>query len=161
MSNAIAITLFWLLTFLLTRIAIGIGWQAMEGAILIGCIVGVGIARRLSARLVEVGLMGFVAFQAAELMMHLIFGLQSVQGGPTHFAVIAAGVLGAASGWLTNRRSRAKDGLNQAADIVGSTPSTDPGSAKRTDGAPRLQTLRFATFARGGWFGTSYRAPAS
>ena len=160
-SNAIAMTLFWLLTFLLTRIAIGIGWQAMEGAILIGSIVGVGIARRLRARLLEVGLMGLVAFQAAELMMHLIFGLQSVQGGPTHFAVIAAGVLGAAIGWIANRRPGAKDGLNHAAEAVGSTPDTDPGFAKRTDGAPRLQTLRFTTFARGGWFGASYRAPAS
>ena len=148
-SNAIALTLFWVLTFLLTRIAIGIRWQGMEGAILVGCMVGVGIARRLRARLVEVGLMGFVAFQAAELMMHLIFGLQSVQGGPTHLAVIAAGVLGAVFGWTANRRPDAEEGLNPAAEPMTSTSASDPGVATRTDGAPRLQTLRFATLARG------------
>jgi hypothetical protein len=160
-SNAIAITLFWLLTFLLTRIAIGIGWQAMEGATLIGCMVGVGIARRLRARLVEVGLMGFVAFQAAELVMHLSFGLKSVQGGPTHFAVIVAGVLGAAIGWTANRRPGAMEGRMSAAEAMGSTPVTDPGFAGRADDSPRLQTLRLPMFSRGNWLGASDRAPAS
>jgi hypothetical protein len=160
-SNAIAITLFWLLTFLLTRIAIGIGWQAMEGATLIGCMVGVGIARRLRARLVEVGLMGFVAFQAAELVMHLSFGLKSVQGEPTHFAVIVAGVLGAAIGWTANRRPGAMEGRMSAAEAMGSTPVTDPGFAGRADDSPRLQTLRLPMFSRGNWLGASDRAPAS
>lgn len=150
-SNTVAVTLFWVFTFLVTRIATNIGWQAMEGAILIGSMVGVGIARRLRARLAEVGLMGFVAFEAAELVMHLIFGLQSVQGGPTHFAVMTAGILGAASGWIANRKPDAKGGRNQAAEPLTSPPAADPGVATRTEGAPRWRTLRLATLGRGTW----------
>jgi hypothetical protein len=150
-SNTMAVTLFWVFTFLVTRIATNIGWQAMEGAILIGSLVGVGIARRLRARLAEVGLMGFVAFEAAELVMHLIFGLQSVQGGPTHFAVMTAGILGAAIGWIANRKPDGKGELNQAAVLLTSPPPTGPGGARRADGAPPLRTLRLATLARGIW----------
>ncbi len=148
-SNAVAVTLFWVFTFLVTRVATNFGWQAMEAAILVGSIMGVGIARRLKARLAEVGLMGFAAFEAAELLIHLVFGLQSVQGGPTHFAVLTAGILGAAIGWLAKRKPDMKGALNRSAEPLTAPPATDPGGAAPTDGAPPLRTLRLATLARG------------
>ena len=93
-SNAIAAALSWVLILLFTRTLMGLGWQGMEGGILLGCVLGVGIARKLRARVLELGLMGMVAFQAAELAMHLLFGIRAVQSGPTHFAVMIAGILG-------------------------------------------------------------------
>ncbi len=102
-SNAIAATLFWVSMFLLMPIAQPFGWQAVDGTMLVGCILGLGLARRLHARLVELGLMGQVAFLAAELAMHLLYGIRAVQGGPTHFAVMIAGTLGATIAWAVRR----------------------------------------------------------
>jgi len=102
-ANVATAVLFWLLTFFLTRFAQRIGWQAMEVTILVSCVLGVGLARVLRARVVAMGLLGFVAWQTAELSMHLLFGNQAVQGGPTHFAVMIAGLLGAVLGWRFGR----------------------------------------------------------
>ncbi len=89
---------FWLLAFVLTRFAVASGWQAMELTILASSLMGVVIARALGARVVALGLLGFAAFQAAEFAMHALFGIESVQGGATHWAVMLAGVLGALLG---------------------------------------------------------------
>jgi len=148
-SNAIAAVLFWVLVFLLTRIAVGIGWQAMEVAILIGCALGVGLARRLRARLVELGLMGMVAFQAAELAMHLLFGLRSVQGAETHFAVMIAGVLGAVIAWSASRKHDVP--RDPAEHFAAAMPSSEPVDT-RTDAPPEpdrhLRSLRLGTVLR-------------
>jgi len=97
--NLAAAVLFWLLMFFLTRFAIRIGWQAMSVTQLVSCVLGVGLARVMRARITAMGLLGFVAWLAAELSMHLLYGNQAVQGGATHFAVMIAGLLGVALGW--------------------------------------------------------------
>jgi hypothetical protein len=93
-----AALLVWIITFALTRFARAEGWQAMEMTIFVSMLAGAGLARRLGARLVAVGILGLAAFQAAELAMHTLYGIQAVQGGPTHWAVMIAGVLGALFG---------------------------------------------------------------
>jgi hypothetical protein len=149
-SNVIAATLFWVLTYILTRAASGLGWQGGELAILLGCTAGVGIARRLGARLVQVGLIGFVAFQAAELAMHLAFGLHSVQGGPTHFAVIGAGIIGAVIGWTANRTPGDRGMHSPVIPPSTSSATQNDGSARTSaDGGLLLQRPRLASATPG------------
>ena len=147
-SNAIGAALFWICAFLLTRVTIGFGWQAMEITILFACAVGIGIAHRLRARLVEIGLMGMVAFQAAELAMHLMYGIRAVQGAPTHFAVIIAGTLGAMIGWVSQRRR-----TNPPAGESAAATASPDNSPARVAQAPtdllhrEMQKFRLATAA--------------
>ena len=148
-SNVIAVTLFWTFAFLLTRVAISIGWQAIDTAILIACVVGIGIARRLRARPAEIAMMGFTAFQAAELAMHLIFGIRTVQGGPTHFAVMIAGILGAAIAWIASH-SKGRSSSSDVPDAVASSDRPSDTSAtvepaSRPDGITRSFVLRAAS----------------
>lgn len=100
-----AALLVWIITFVLTRFARAEGWQAMEVTIFVSMLAGAGLARRLGARLVAVGILGLAAFQAAEFAMHTLYGIEAVQGGPTHWAVMIAGVLGALFGSRFERGS--------------------------------------------------------
>jgi hypothetical protein len=105
-SNTAAFVLTWLLILVMTRITQPMGWQAMDVTMLASEVLGLGIARRLRARVVELAFAGFIAFSVAELAMHLIFGIRSVQGGPTHMGVMIAGILGVVIGIGVARRSR-------------------------------------------------------
>jgi hypothetical protein len=133
-SNAIAAAVSWVSIFLLTRIAMGLGWQGIESGILLGCVLGVGIARKLHARVIEMGLMGMVAFQAAELAMHLLFGIRAVQSGPTHFAVMIAGVLGVVLAWSASGSGRRTASVR---DVSAATSSDgDSANVERARGEP-------------------------
>jgi hypothetical protein len=120
LANVLAATSFWLGLSLLARVGRGFGWQGMDTTILISCILGVVVARSVRARVVEIALIGLTAFQAAELAMHLLFGIRAVQGGPTHFAVMIAGIVGAGAGWLAARSKRS----SPASPSKGNTSST-------------------------------------
>lgn len=128
-----AALLFWVLTFVLTRFAVASGWQAMELTILASTLIGAGIARSMHARLVAVGLLGLAAFQSAEFVMHSIAGIQAVQGGPTHWAVMIAGVLGALLGARFERGAQpalplAVESANPAVHVVATNPQGDDSS---------------------------------
>ena len=57
------------------------------------------------------------AFSASELVMHLYFGIRAVQGEPTHFAVMGAGLVGVAlGGVLANARRSGPSALVSAVD---------------------------------------------
>ena len=91
--------------------------------------------------MVEIGFTGFVAFQAAELAMHVIYGIRAVQGGPTHFTVMIAGILGVAIGMRTGRKSDAARARTvRPVAIVPDVPANVDAEVARPD-AP-LQTLR-------------------
>jgi hypothetical protein len=49
-------------------------------------------------------------------VVHSIFGNRSVQGGPTHFAVMLAGILGVALGVFLNSREATPHAEREEAD---------------------------------------------
>ncbi len=159
-SNAIAAAVSWVSVFLLTRITMGLGWQGMECAILLGCVLGVGIARKLHARVVELGLMGMVAFQAAELAMHLLFGIRAVQSGPTHFAVMIAGILGVV---LARSASGTYGRLDGSVRDVAASTSPDEESPHREHARDEpnafVRWVRWNAPSLGAWL--RHHAPAS
>jgi hypothetical protein len=108
--NALALGLFWILSFALVQSGERLlgGWPASEAGQLVGCIGGVLAAIRLRARSALVITAGLSAFTASELLIHLIYGLRAAQGGPTHFAVMGAALLGVILGTtLARPRSHA------------------------------------------------------
>lgn len=78
----------------------GGAWQTVDLAMLAGCLAGGAIAVKLHARLMAYVIAAFAAVFTAELGIHLYYGIRAAQGAPTHFAVLASGVLGVALGAL-------------------------------------------------------------
>lgn len=134
-SNVMAAVVSWALLFLLARITAGIGWWGTEVAILLGCVLGVGIARRLHARVLELGLLGMIAFQVAELAMHVAFGIRAVQSGPTHFAVMIAGVLGVVLARIVDSTTSSDDSRARELDVLAALEATDPTAARNEPNA--------------------------
>ena len=64
-----------------------------EPTILAACIVGALASLAIRRNGAAYVLAGFVAFGAVELGFHILFGFQTVQGGPAHFADMASGIL--------------------------------------------------------------------
>jgi hypothetical protein len=98
--NVFAFVAFWLISFALIQFAERLlnGWPASGLMQVAALAVGVIIALRMRARVTAFFLAGFLAFACAEFTLHSIFGIRTVQGGPTHFAVMAAGILGVGLG---------------------------------------------------------------
>lgn len=119
-ANLTAAVLFLLLMFFLSRFARPLGWQAVEVKILVSCVLGLALARALRARLVAMGLLGLVACQAGAMAMHLRYGYETVQGGPTYGALMIAGVLGAVLGWRFGSEL-----TGHAPTFIPETPTTD------------------------------------
>jgi hypothetical protein len=108
--NALALILFWVFSFALVQSGQRLlgGWPASETGQLAGCVGGVLVAIGLRARGALVIAAGLSAFTASELLIHLIYGLRAAQGGPTHFAVMGAALLGVILGTtLARPRSHA------------------------------------------------------
>lgn len=105
--GVLVLALSWLTAFALIRLGDRVfgGWAASDVGVSLACAFGVYLALRLRVRLVAYVLAGQLAFVAAELSLHSIYGIRSVQGGPTHFAVMLAGTLGVALGWYLSRRA--------------------------------------------------------
>jgi hypothetical protein len=80
------------------------GWPASEVGQLLACVVGVAVAHRLRAGVMTYFLAAMAAFSASELSIHLYYGIRAAQGGPTHFAVMGAGILGVMLGSLLATR---------------------------------------------------------
>jgi len=100
--NVVTIALWWVLGLGLVQFAIRVlnGWPASEIGQLLASLVGVGIAHWLRARIAMYFLAGMAAFSASELAIHVYFGVGAAQGRATHFAVMAAAVLGVVLGAL-------------------------------------------------------------
>jgi len=108
--NVLALGLFWLLSFALVQTGERLlgGWPSSEIGQLFGVLVGVLISIRLRARVALVITAGLSAFSISELAIHLVYGIRAAQGGPTHFAVIGAGLLGVVLGkTISPQRHRA------------------------------------------------------
>ena len=103
---SLVLAVFWLTAYALVRISDHLlgGWPASQVGILIACGIGIYLSLRLHVRPVAYLLAGQLAFGVAELCLHSVYGIRSVQGGPTHIAVMLAGTLGVLFGWYLGRR---------------------------------------------------------
>jgi hypothetical protein len=82
------------------------GWPASEAGQFVSCVLGVGIAWRLRAPIVTYFFAAMAAFSGSELAIHFYYGIHTVQGAPTHFAVIGSALLGVALGALLAKRGQ-------------------------------------------------------
>jgi hypothetical protein len=76
-----------------------------ETTILIACVLGTFGALAIRRNGAAYVLAGFVAYGAVELCFHWQFGGRTVQGGPAHFADLAAGILAVTFSVLVERRA--------------------------------------------------------
>ena len=106
--DAAVLALFWLLGFALVQAAQRLTnpWPAGDIGLLIAAAVSLGIAVRLRAMVAALLTAGFAAFTLAEISIHALFGIRAAQGGPTHFAVLAAALIGVSLGVFALRRDR-------------------------------------------------------
>src|SRR5258708_10400611 len=100
------LVLFWLLGFALVEAAQRVtdAWAVRDIGHLIGEVVSLGLAVRLRARIAAFLTAGFAAFTLAEITIHLLLGIRAAQGGPTHFAVMGAALIGVSLGALVLKR---------------------------------------------------------
>ena len=98
--NVFAFVVFWLIGFALIQFAERLlnGWPASGLMEVAAHAVGVAIALRFRARITTLLLAGSLALTCSELALHSVYGIRAVQGAPTHFAVMAAGILGVGLG---------------------------------------------------------------
>ena len=129
-----AFVIFWIVGFALVQIGQKVlgGWPASELGQLLACVLGVAIGLRMRAPLAVYVLAAMAAFSASELAIHVVYGIRAVQGAPTHFAVMGAGVLGVALGALLMRRGGWAPGSGVvAADSDSSSGPVVPSSDRR------------------------------
>ncbi len=100
--NVVSFAAFWALTSFVSRVnwSLGLGWQASHALLLGANLVGVGIAVRLRGRLTAAVLAVTAAAQLAEYPIHLLYGIGAVQGSPTKWALMLAGLGGLGFGLL-------------------------------------------------------------
>jgi hypothetical protein len=99
--NLGAFAAFWLLLFVTVRVSDGLAGR--EAVMMMATAAAVALAAWLRARVVALFLAAMLAFNLAELLAHSIWGQHAVQGGPTHFAVMGAGVFGVIFGLAVQR----------------------------------------------------------
>src|SRR5258708_25851038 len=97
---------FWLLGFALVQAAERLTnpWPAADIGQLVAAAVSLGIAVRLRAMIAAFLTAGFAAFTLAEITIHLLFGIRAAQGGPSHFAVMGAALIGVSLGAFVLQR---------------------------------------------------------
>jgi len=95
-TNVLAFGLFFIVFAILSRASnsMGLPWQVEHFAELLVHVLGVGIALRLGARTTAIGLAGIGIAQLAGFVMHILFGIDAVQGGPVKLALMFTGILG-------------------------------------------------------------------
>jgi hypothetical protein len=111
LRGALVLAIFWVTAFILVQFGqrVAGGWAVSEVGEVLACALGVFLALRLRVKPVAYVLAGQLAFTVSELALHSIYGIRSVQGGPTHFAVMLAGTLGVALGWFLRTRGTAAE----------------------------------------------------
>lgn len=95
-TNAIAFALFMILLRMVSQISRSLGgdWRVHAAGEVVANVLGIGIALRMRARTTTIVLGVTAAAQIAGFVMHLLFGIRTVQGGPTNWALMLAGLLG-------------------------------------------------------------------
>ena len=105
LRNAVSLAVALPLVGTVSRLAQGIGaeWPLQHALAILATIAGAGIAHRLRGHVAAFVLAVVAIAQLAEWPMHLYFGIQTVQGGPTKFALLLAAGLGLGIGVLVRR----------------------------------------------------------
>jgi hypothetical protein len=143
-TNVIAFAAFWIVLAVVSRIerSLGVGWAIGHAVEITTNLFGVWLALRLRGRVTAVLLAVTAAMQVAEYPMHLIFGIDTVQGGPTKLALMLAGVLGIGFGALI-LGARRQDGTSTSAISTVDEPATPvPTSSADTVATPPRSSLR-------------------
>jgi hypothetical protein len=109
-------------------VPLGAGWPVEHAVAILANILGVGVALKFRARATAFVLAVTAIAQLAEYPMHLQFGIDTVQGGPTKFALIIASALGLGFGVLARRRALAHSAQPRTMDAE----TVDPQSEQRT-----------------------------
>jgi hypothetical protein len=112
------IAVYWMSAFILVQVSQRIdgGWAMSQTGEMLAGVLGVYLALRLNVKPVAYVLGGLLAFTVSELVLHSVFGNRSVQGGPTHFAVMLAGILGVALGAFLRTRGATPNAAPQSVD---------------------------------------------
>jgi hypothetical protein len=153
--NAVTLIAWWMMLGLWIRTwfpnGIGSepgGWRVDEITILAACAVGTVAAlaiRRTGAAYV---LGGFVAFQAVEFAFHSQFGIRVVQGGPAHFADMAAGILSVTfAALIESRRGGFEGGPGWSAQDLSASLRNAALAARRKFGYAAHLAFALAVFA--------------
>ena len=108
----------WVLARALVQLArlVSDHWVSSQTAIVAAAAVGIVVSRRFDARLAQLFLLSVVATMVAEIGAHTVFGIQAVQGGETHLAVLAAGIFGVLLGSVaaSERKPHRRDAAGRA-----------------------------------------------
>lgn len=120
--------------------ALGATWPVGHAASILANVLGAGLALRLRGRMAAFVLGVTAIAQLAEYPMHLVFGIATVQGGPTKWALILAATLGLGAGVLSRRREQMRSGLPTVSDAKAEIDET--ASDRTTDSQPRTLMLR-------------------
>ena len=105
---------------------LGSGWPLEHAASILGNILGVGLSLRLRGRVTAFVLAVTAIAQLAEYAMHLMFGIGTVQGGATKWALIIASALGLGLGALAQMRKLTSSASTRAMEGEHKEPTTDP-----------------------------------
>ena len=132
-TNVLAFAIFWVVLGVFSRISasLDLDWPANHAGNIIANLLGLGVALRLRARVTAVILGVTASAQLARYIMHLLFGIQTVQGGPTQFALMLAGLLGIALGAVLTRSRKppVHDPPGLADAGVGAGATTQPSAS--------------------------------
>ena len=105
--------------------SLGSGWPLEHAASILGNILGVGLSLRLRARVTAFVLAVTAIAQLAEYPMHLMFGIGTVQGGATKWALIIASALGLGLGAFAQMRKLTSSASTRVMEGEPKEPTTD------------------------------------
>jgi len=143
-ANLKAVLAFWVVLTILTRLGhlLPDEWTVSAIRNILACGIGVWMAIRLRAAMVRVALTGTTSALMALFAVHTAFGIQSAQGGPTQFAVLIAGLLGAGAAVLLSPSvAGSAHGTASPALPSADAPTVHPVDHSRSQGA-RFRPLK-------------------
>lgn len=124
-ANLKAAFAFWVTLTILTRVGhlLPPDWtvSAVRNIVAVG--IGLGFAFRFRATVAQVVLGGMAAALVSLFVIRLIFGMGAAQGGPTHFAVLLAGLLGVVATAVSGRLTRQGQGTPPAHRSAANAPA--------------------------------------
>ena len=126
-ANLKAAFAFWVALTLLTRVdrLFPADWTVRAVFDILALGIGVWFAFRFRARLAQVVLGGFSVALISLFVIRLAFGIDAAQGGPTHFAVLLAGLLGVSVTALSVHLTRRGTGLTPTIAAPANVRSAD------------------------------------
>jgi hypothetical protein len=143
-SNVAAFVAFAVLIVAIGRTnrALDWNWQTYHAMQILATAIVATFSVRRRARISALFFGTTTAAQAARYVMHLLFGIQTVQGGPTQWGLILASLLGIGFGALLLRSRQSADHAPPRAgdDTLGATVPGDVAAERRPPASLILRT---------------------